>query len=338
MFRSWLLAVMAVLMVIPLSGCIIIAPGGLLGDRSDYAELELESGHFGKKILVLDVDGVITSGPQSSPGLFSNGDSTVNEVAEKLAKAKEDSSIKAVVLRIDSPGGGVTASDVVYRLLKEYKAETNVPIYVSMLDMSTSGGYYIAMAGDRVYAHPTTVTGSIGVIAMFPQFQNLGNKIGMYAEIIKSGPNKDLTGGFINMTPEQRQILQTMIDQMYERFLAVVKEGRPNLATERIRELADGRIYTAQQAVDNQLIDGIKYTDEVIEQARIDTGARRARVVLYRRTNRETTESYYAKSGSVAPSAENAGTTNNVSLLHIDASSIALPGVGQPVFQYMWTP
>lgn len=336
MMRSIAMLFAILVMVTSLSGCIILAPGGLLGGASDYREIELKDGSYGKKILVLDIDGVINSGANQAPGLFSAGESTVNEVAEKLAKARRDKSIKAVVLRVDSPGGGVTASDVVYRLIKEYKEETKVPVYASMLDMATSGGYYVSMAADRVYAHPTTVTGSIGVIAIFPQFQDLGRKIGLYAEVIKSGANKDLTGGFVNMTPEQRQILQNMIDEMYQRFVTVVKEGRPNLERDEILKLADGRIYTAQQAVDNKLIDGVKYTDEVIEQAKQDVGARRARVVLYRRSGRETVSSFYAKSPAVAPAAQTTETNN--SLVHVDAGQMHLPGVGQPVFQYMWTP
>jgi protease-4 len=320
-----------------LSGCIILAPSGLLGGQSDYREVELQSGSRGKKILVLDIDGVISSGANQSPGLFSAGDSTVNEVAEKLAKARRDKSIKAVILRVDTPGGGVTASDVIYRMLKEYKDETKVPVYASMLDMATSGGYYVSMAADHVYAHPTTITGSIGVIAIFPQFQDMGKKIGLYAEVIKSGANKDLSGGFVNMSPEQRAILQQMIDEMYDRFVEVVKEGRKDMPEEEIRRLADGRVYTAKQAVDNKLIDGIKYTDEVIKQAREDLGAKKAQVVLYRRTGRENVSSFYAKSGDVAPTAQ-AGDTTNLSLVHVDASSLSLPGVGQPVFHYMWTP
>lgn len=300
---------------------------------SNIQEVTLKGGSISKKILVLDVDGVISSGA-GSDGLFASGDSTVNEISEKLRKAKEDDSIKAVVLRVDSPGGGVTASDVIYKMLLDYKKSTGVPVYVSMLDLAASGGYYISMAADEIYAHPTTVTGSIGVIATFPQFEGLGDKVGVYMETIKSGKNKDLTGGFHNMTKEQREILQNMVDTMYGRFVHVVHEGRPKLEEARIRELADGRIYTAEQAVDNGLIDGVLYLDEVITKAKADTGSEKARVVLYRKTSATKFDSVYAKS-SPLPTAKATGDTN-IGLLNVNTGGKLAPST--EVFNYMWMP
>jgi protease-4 len=319
------------------SGCILIAPTGLLSGSPNYEEVQLKAGSGKKKILVLDIDGTITSGAQTPPGLFSSGDSTVNEVAEKLAKARTDRSIRAVVLRIDSPGGGVTASDVVYRLIRDYRRDTGVPVYASLLDMGTSGGYYVALGADEIYAHPTTITGSIGVIAIFPQFEDLGRKIGLYAEVIKSGRNKDLTGGLVNMSPEQREILQQMINELYGRFVDVVAEGRPNLERERIVELADGRIYTAREATEVGLINGVKYLDDVIEHVRQSIDAPKARTVLYRRTSNKAIESVYASSRRIDPNGASASNKTNVGLINVDASGLAL-GHHQPVFQYLWIP
>ncbi|CAN5409930.1 signal peptide peptidase SppA [soil metagenome] len=332
--RSMIKAGLGALATVMLSSCIFLSIP-LSGATSDYREIVLKAGH-GPKVLVLDVDGVINSGATTPGPFFSARDSTVNEVAEKLAKARLDPSIKAIVLRVDSPGGGVTASDIVYKSLKDFKGKTNIPIYVSMLDLAASGGYYISMAGDEIYAHPTTITGSIGVIAMFPQFQGLGEKIGVYMEVLKSGKNKDITGGFHNMSPEQKAILQQMIDEMYGRFVAVVHEGRPKLSEEKIRELADGRIYTAQQAEANGLIDGVKYTDEVVELARARTGNAKAKVVLYRRSSQEKSDSVYAKSNPL-PSMESKQNQTNVGLLNIDASGASAVAPAS-VFNYLWTP
>lgn len=260
---------------------------------SDYREILVERGG-GEKILILDVDGMISSG-DISDSIFDPQDSTVNSVAERLEKAREDKMVKAVVLRIDSPGGGVTASDVVYNEIANFKEETGIPIYVSMLDTAASGGYYIAMAGDKVYAHPTTITGSIGVLAIFLQAEELGRKIGLSAEVIKSGENKNIGSPFKDMTPEQRRILQELIDSMHSRFLNVVQKGRPDISPERIQELADGRVYSAERALETGLIDGILYMDEVIEELREDHNLYGAQVVIYRQSGREKFDSYYAR-------------------------------------------
>lgn len=332
--QRFLALVVACLSVTLFQGCLVLEnPLGL--PPSSYQEVIVKSGSA-DKILLLDIDGVISSGAGESNPLFGRSDSTVNQIADKLAKAKRDKKIKAIILRVDSPGGGVTASDVVYHSLKNYREKSGNPIYVSMLDLAASGGYYISMAGEELYVHPTSITGSIGVIAMFPQFEDLGQKIGVYVEVVKSGKNKDLTGGFRNMTPEQREILQSMIDEMYGRFVTVVKEGRPKLSEETIRELADGRIYTADQAVNNGLVDGVKYLDEVIDRAREGTGSPKARVVMYRKTSATKYDSVYAKSDPLPTAERGAGTTTNVSLLHLDATALA-PAY-RPVFNYLWIP
>lgn len=319
-----------------LQGCLFVQnPLGL--PPPDFQEVVVRGGSDADKILMLDIDGVITSGSGEGNPLFGTEQSTVNQVSEKLAKARRDHSIKAVILRVDSPGGGVTASDIIYERLRKFKEDTKLPIFVSMLDLAASGGYYVSMAGDEIYVHPTTITGSIGVIAMFPQFQDLGKKIGVYVEVLKSGENKDLTGGFRNMTDGQRAILQQMIDEMYARFVTVVHAGRPKLEEEKIRELADGRIYTAQQAVDNGLVDGIKYTDEVVDIARERIGNAKARVVMYRKTSTQKFDSVYAKMPNPAPKELTpASPTANVNFLNVDAN--ALFPQGRPVFNYLWVP
>jgi len=315
-----------------LQGCIIVPISGL-GGRSDYGELQLRKGSS-RKILVLDIEGVINGGGESA-GFFSS-ESTVVQVTEKLRKAEKDSNIKAVVIRMDSPGGGVTASDIVYREVLRYKEKTNVPVYVSMLDVAASGGYYISMAADQVYASPTTVTGSIGVIATFPQIEGLGDKIGVDMEVIKSGKNKDMGAMWHKMSAEERAIMQSVIDEMYNKFTTIVAANRTDLSMEKVRELADGRIYTGQQAYDNGLVDGIMYLDEVIELAAKENGGGKPRVVMYRKTSAELAETYYVSSNVPTPRAAQDNVTQ-FNLMNVNAGGLGANSYG-PVFQYRWNP
>lgn len=317
-----------------LQGCIIIPVGGF--GSNDYAEVELRSGSVRSgKILVIDIDGEITSGPTGG-GIFSS-ESTVVGVTEKLRKAADDSSVKAIVLRIDSPGGGVTASDIVYREIMRFRAENDVPVYTSMLDLCASGGYYIAMASDEVYASPTTVTGSIGVIAMFPQMKGLGDKIGVGMEVIKSGANKDMGGFWKTMGQEERALLQGVIDEMYGNFVEIVHENRKEagLSEERVRELADGRIYTADQAKAAGLVDGIMYLDEVIDHVAKENGMKKPKVVMYRRNAGESSEAtLYARSAPALPRAS--ADTTTVNMVNVDMGNALAPKGA--VFHYLWVP
>lgn len=315
-----------------LQGCITIP---FPFPPSEINEVVIQEGRR-DKILMIDIDGPITGGTQEGSSFFGIGEDTVNRIAERLAKAREDDSIKAIILRIDSPGGGVTPSDVVYEMLRVHRQETGIPMYVSMLDVAASGGYYIAMAADRIYAHPTTITGSIGVIAMFPQFENLGNKIGFSVEVVKSGENKDIGSPFRNMRDEQREIIQSVIDDMYARFVGVIESGRPDLDRNTILELADGRIYTAAQAHEAGLVDGVLYLEDLVELVREEQGLPDAKLVLYRKTVDESYNSVYARSIIPQPALDLPAAGTSVNLLNLDIGEVVAPR--QPVFQYLWVP
>jgi len=207
------------------------------------------------KILLLPISGVIMSGGASS-GFWGASADPVQTVRDVLKRAEVDSSIKAIILDINSPGGGVTASDNIHRELKRFKAKRPDVIIVAYLgEVAASGGYYVAMPGHRIVVHPTSITGSIGVIASMLNTEGLFQKIGLRSEVIKSGDKKDIFSGARPMTKEERAIMQAMIDEMYQRFVGIVSEGRPNLTRSEILKLADGRIYTGEQAVKNGLAD-----------------------------------------------------------------------------------
>jgi protease-4 len=243
------------------------------------------------RVAIIDVNGMILNARKS--GLLSDGENPVALFREKLERAAEDASVKAVVLRINSPGGGVTASDIMYRDLIAFKAKTQKPVVACFMDVAASGGYYLAMAADQIYAHPTTITGSIGVIMSLYNAEDLCKKLGVASDAIKSGPNKDIGNPTRKLTPEERAIMQGMVDQFYDRFVAVVAAGR-QLPETQVRAIADGRVYSAAQAKEMKLIDEIGYLDDALRRAKELAGIADAKVIAYDRTARDGSTIYAA--------------------------------------------
>lgn len=266
-----------VALLLPLAGCITINLGPSAGPLKESQV----SGTGAAKVLMIDLSGLISSRDQES--LFGEKPSMVAEIKEELTRAAEDDKVKAVVLRINSPGGTVAASDILYHEVKAFKEKRKVPVVASIVDVGASGGYYVAAAADKIIVHPASVTGSVGVIMLTVNAQGLLEKIGVQTTAVTSGPRKDMGSPFRPMTPEERAIFQSVIDSFYGRFLTVMKDGRPALSMEQVRKLADGRIYSGEQAVANGLVDGIGYLDDAIEAAKQAAGLSEARVVVYRR-------------------------------------------------------
>ncbi|MGQ0811751.1 MAG: signal peptide peptidase SppA [Nitrospiraceae bacterium] len=302
------------------TGCITI---NLLPSPAPLEEVQVAGSGDGK-VLLLDLSGVISS--QEGDG-FMPRPSLVATLKEELTRAARDEKVKAVVIRINSPGGTVTASDIMYHELRTFKANRKIPIIASIMDVGASGGYYIAAASDAIVAHPSSVTGSIGVIMLTVNARGLLEKVGVEATAVTSGPRKDMGSPFRAMTPEEREIFQSVIDAFYQRFLAVVQEGRPNLAPQQIKKLADGRIYAGEQAKALGLVDDIGYLDEAIDTAKKRAGLAEAKVVTYRRPG-EYQNNIYTR--LFAPSA---GLT---SLAHLDLMSLVRGGT--PQFMYLWMP
>ncbi|WP_447603436.1 signal peptide peptidase SppA [Nitrospira sp. Nam80] len=282
------------------------------------------SGDGKDKVLLVDLSGVISS--ESREGFYSYP-SLLATIKEELSKAAKDERVKAMVLRINSPGGTVTASDIIYHELKSFKAARNIPIVASIMDVGASGGYYIASAADAVMAHPSSVTGSIGVIMLTVNARGLLEKVGVEANAVTSGPRKDMGSPFRQMLPEERAIFQSVIDSFYERFLHVVREGRPNLSTEQIKKLADGRIYSGQQAKESGLIDEIGYLDEAVDLAKKKAGLTAAKVITYRRPGEYQNNVYSRLMGN------GSGVAN---LANLDLLSLVRGGT--PQFMYLWMP
>lgn len=241
------------------------------------------SGSGKDKILLMDISGIISA--EEGKGLlsFEGKTSIVARIKEELQKAETDDRIKALVLRINSPGGTITASDIIYHEIKAFKEKQRIPVVACMLELATSGGYYISLAGDSIIAHPTTITGSIGVIVLKFNAQELLNKIGLKEESIISGDKKDIWSPFRPNTEEERKILQHITDTMYDHFINIIAESRTALTRGQIISLADGRIFTADEAVESRLIDSIGYLDDAVGTAQEMAGISKARVIMYHR-------------------------------------------------------
>ena len=219
----------------------------------------------------IEVDGIISSDVEET--IFSAAASYRHQdTLDFIHQMEYDSNNKGILIYINSPGGTVYDSDELYLKLMEYKQVTNRPIWVYMGPQACSGGYYIAMAADKVIANRNTWTGSIGVIIQVQDVSGLLSKLGIKVDSIVSGENKDMASGYRAMTKEERAILQALVDEAYEQFVGIVATGR-NMAIDDVKKLADGRIYTAKQALDAKLIDEIAGYEEVCASILKELGA-----------------------------------------------------------------
>jgi len=313
------------LLALASEGCIVpLGSFSLLGGRRPLEETTVE-GRGRAKVLLIDISNVITDTPSKRAFGLVEEESTIERVESELKRADDDQRIKAIVLRINSPGGGVTASDVLYSDLVRFKNKHDVPVVAALGDLAASGGYYVACAADRIVAHPTTVTGSIGVILMNLNLEGLLAKVGVRNETFKAGVHKDLLSPFRGATPEERRIVQTILDSLHARFVSVVRENRPRLDEARVAELTDGRIFDASQALAAGLVDEIGDLPAAIAAAEEAAGVTEARVVMYHRSD-ETRENIYSAAF---------GLPAQVNILPLDLGAVAGGGAR---FMYLWAP
>ncbi|HKZ22436.1 MAG TPA: signal peptide peptidase SppA [candidate division Zixibacteria bacterium] len=225
-------------------GVIFLALVGALYDDNNVAL------DFGEKIAIIDVHGVISSSAN---------------VIRQLKKFGDDSSIPALIIHIDSPGGGVAASQEIYEEIRKVR-EKGKTVVASMSSLGASGGYYIACAADTIVANPGTITGSIGVIFEIPIIEELLKKVGIRFEVIKSGEMKDAGSFARSITPKEREYLQQVINDTYDQFVEVVVKER-DLSHSQVYKLADGRVFTGRQAQKLKLIDELGDLEDAIEIA-----------------------------------------------------------------------
>jgi protease-4 len=276
-------SLLAAAVVLP--GCfngLVLTPTNVGGPVVEIPVADADHFYCRDKIALIDVEGLIINAKENSSLLGGASENPVSLFRERLGAAADDKHVKAVVLRINSPGGGVTASDIMYQDLCRFRKETGKPVVACMMDVAASGGYYLAMGCDRVIACPTTVTGSIGVIMSLYNASGLATTLGISSLPIKSGPNKDIGNPLRPMTDSERAILQGMVDSFYNQFVEIVVRGR-GLPEERVRVLADGRVYTGIDAQKLGLVDEVGYPEDAIERARQMACLKDAAVVAYDR-------------------------------------------------------
>jgi protease-4 len=273
------------------------------------------------KVLLIDLSGVLAEEPiftlESRPQV-----PLLARVREELEKAEDDDHVKAVVLRINSPGGTVTASDILYHELLRFKTRRKVPVVASILDVGASGGYYVALAADRILVHPTTVTGSIGVLMLTVNASGLLEKIGVSASYVKSGDLKDMGSPFRAIRPEEQALFQDLINRFYGRFVELVALSR-KLDEAKVRSFADGRIYTAREALSLGLVDEVGYLEDAIAAAKSAAGLKEAQVVTYHRP-RQYRATIYSTASTSGPTAT--------------LPDLARMVVSGPRFLYLWWP
>ena len=280
------------------------------------------------RIAIVDVSGTIFNA--NHVGLFGTGENPVSLLQEQLTIAKKDSDVKAIVIRLNTPGGTVTASDVMYREVMRFKKETGKPVVALMMDVTASGGYYLACSADEIIAHPTTITGSIGVILQTVSFKPALSRWGIETDAITSGPNKDAGSPLSTMTPEQRVVLKALVDRFYARFTEVVRTSRPKIAAADFARVTDGRVFSGEDALAAGLVDRMGDLHDAVDLAKARAKIKSADVVVYHRPSHYVGSPY--ANGNTPPA--NSGTQINIAQVNV-GDIFGASGAG---FYYMWVP
>ncbi len=313
-------------------GCTPVSVTFTLGDRPgaiDRSAVMTEGdAPARRKVALIDVGGVITDAPRT--GLLSSGPNPVDDLQAKLNRAACESDVKAVVLRINSPGGSVTASDIMYDSIRRFREESDKPVVALYGEIAASGGYYISLAADEIVTPPTTITGSIGVI--FPTFNVSGGmqRLGIESRAVTSGPNKDIASPVEPMDESHYEIIEGMVAEMYDRFRSLVLDRRPAFASGgRVDEGTDGRIMTGSQAVRLRLADHEGDVRFAFTRAMDLASLESATLMKYHKRGQKARTPYSRSAGTV-PSAE-------------PAPILRVPGLDQlgslPTgMYYLWVP
>ncbi len=278
------------------------------------------------KVVLIDLRGMIAD--NRAPRLLGDGPNPVDSVLARLALAETDDDIAGVILRINSPGGTVTASHIIHREILRFRERTGKPVIASLGEVAASGGYYVALACDEIVSEPTTITGSIGVIIPTINISEGLSKIGVHSRAIKSGANKDLANPLEPVREEHMDVLQKMVDEMYDRFVALVEERRPGLSIASRNEALDGRVMTGARAQEIGLVDRLGGVRDCHDLVLEKTGIERAALIKYH-TRGAVTRTPYAATELPIPQAADRPLID----LGLDRLSLE-PGLAY----YVWVP
>jgi protease-4 len=273
------------------------------------------------RVALLDVDGLLLN--TDMVGLGSNGENPVSLFRQRLDAVAADPQVVAVVLRINSPGGGVTATDIMWHDLRSFKRQTQLPVLACVLDAGAGGAYYLATAADEIVVHPTSVVGGIGVILNLYNLQDTMAQFNIAAEPIKAGKRIDLGSPVAALDDEGRKLLQSMADSFQQRFRRIVLEARKKVDANDASNF-DGRVFTAQDALQRGLVDHIGYLNDAIDEAAEVAGCQKVNVAFYHRPS-DRAQSLYAST----PNVPLQGSLLPLSLPGLDRSRM-------PTFLYLW--
>jgi protease IV len=319
--------VVVALLGLLIAGCgvpsFLITP---VANTNRLEEVQVQPGHgWGRpKIAIIEVEGMLINA--RTGGFLQPTENKLSLFTQQMEQAARDRSVKAVVLRINSPGGTVTTSDVMYNTIKKFREETGKPVVASTQEVTASGAFYLACACDQIVAHPTSVVGSIGVIFETFDFSEGLGKLGIRNRSIKSGPLKDMGSPFKPLTVDAERVMQGMIDQYQARFMAVVQNDRRIHDTERLNGVSDGRVFSGQQAYEMGLVDRLGSLDDALVVARELSDSPGAGVVMYKRP--------YGYSGSIYAEGSIPPAQANVLHLGLPETDLLLPRG----FYYLWKP
>jgi protease-4 len=276
-----------------------------------------------KKIAIIEVEGMLLNA--RTGGFLQAQENDVSLFAQQLKKAEQDPAVRAIVLRINSPGGTVSASDLMYDEILRFKKNSKKAVVSSAQDIAASGAYYVACASDKIVVQPTSVIGSIGVI--FNTFDISGSleKIGAKTNVIKSGPLKDMGSPFKSMAEDERTVMQGMVDEYHARFKSIVKTNR-KLDDTTLAAVTDGRVFTGARAVELKLADQAGLLPDAIKLAKELSNSPTAKVIMYKRP--------YGYSGSIYAKSEPPPPQANVTQMNLVPPRTFLP----TGFYYLWNP
>jgi protease-4 len=274
-------------------------------------------------VVIIEVEGMLANA--RTGGLLQAQENKLSLFTQQMDKAAGDPSVKAVVLRINSPGGTVTCSDTMYEMIKKFRETTRKPVIADTQEVTASGAYYVACGCDKIVAHPTSVVGSIGVIFQTFEVSDAMAKLGITSNAIASGPFKEMGSPFKRLQPDERALMQQMVDEYYARFLNVVTTNR-HIDPAHLKEATDGRVFSGEKAVEIGLADQTGLLDDAIALAKSMGNSPTAEVVMYKRP--------YGYSGSIYSSTSIQPPRSDVMRLEIPAADDLVP----TGFYYLWQP
>ncbi len=267
-----------------LGGCAIVRLPGSGGEGVREVTLQ---GEGPDKVLLVEVSGVLSFRRPWAPPGFPRGESLPTRLRADLDRARKDPRVRALLLRIDSPGGTVSSSDVLHHEILAFRKETGVPVVALILEKGLSGGYYTALAADEIVALPTALVGSVGVFVAKFDASGLLDRWGVRSEITKSGPQKDLLSPLRPLSDEERRTLDEIVGDLRDRFVATLKASRPALTEADLAAVATAAPFSASRALELHLVDRLAYPDDAFRLALERAGLERGRLVAYRASEPE---------------------------------------------------